>query len=170
MSIRAGRSLALAALITSLAACEAQRPPPALLMSGGLPISGSLAQARAAGFARCLPDTRTMRCQRAGVSFAGLGPFNAAVDLVGGDGAGGFDYLTLWHDTDQSALIKVADHLRSTGWSECLTPEGNRWEGQAIYQRQGAPIFVALDLSYWSKRRLTLYPAPAGAIPRCRPA
>jgi len=163
----AGRLLGVSvAAVLSLAACDEQRLPPKPLLVDGLPVSGSLADAQRAGFTACLPDTRSMRCRRNRVSYQGLGPFDAAVDLVGSDGAGGFDHLTLWHPSDQSALVAVTDKLRDAGWRECLRPAGSRWEGQAIYQRPGASVFAALDLSYWSNRRLTLYPVISGA-PRC---
>lgn len=151
----------------TLSACGPELKPPPPLIAEDLPISGSLADARGAGFTACRPDDRSVRCRRDGVRFAGMGPFNAAVDLRGGDGAGGFSMLTLWHDTDQSALVKVTDKLRREGWTECLAPVGERWAEQAIYQRAGAPIFVALDLSYWNKRRLMLHPATTPA-PRCK--
>lgn len=156
-------------LLAVLSSCGEERHPPAASMFGDLPVSGSLADAQRAGFIACIAGAVDMRCRREGVSFAGQGPFSAAVDLVGGDGAGGFDHLTLWHATDQSALVAIVDKLRTDDWSECLTPQGSRWEGQAIYQRTGAPIFVSLDLSYWSKRRLVIYPARPATIPKCRP-
>lgn len=137
-------------------------------MFGDLPVSGSLADARRAGFTACIPTNADMRCRREGVFFERQGPFSAAVDLDGGDGSGGFDHLTLWHSTDQSALIAITNKFRTDGWSECLTPDGSRWAGKAIYQHPGSPIFVALDLSYWSKRRLTVYPAVRANIPQCR--
>ncbi|WP_240309557.1 MULTISPECIES: hypothetical protein [Sphingomonas] len=164
------RAACLAPLLLALASCGGERAPPPSRTFSGLPVSGTLADARRLGFTACRPDTTDMRCRREGVMFAGKGPFSAAVDLVGSDGGGGFDHLTLWHDSDQSALVGAVDTLRDQGWSECLTPAGEHWQGEAIYQRRGAPVFVALDLSYWSKRRLTVYPATAGSIPTCRPS
>jgi hypothetical protein len=137
-------------------------------MFQGLPVSGTLVDAQRAGFKACVAATADMRCRREGVAFAKHGPFSGAVDLDGSDGAGGFDHLTLWHASDQSALIAVTDQLGNEGWSECLTPVGSRWQGEAIYQHPGSPVFVALDLSYWSKRRLTVYPATRGSVPACR--
>lgn len=154
--------------LTLLASCGEERRPPAALTFDHLPVSGSLADARRAGFTACRPDNVTMRCRKEGVFLWRHGPFSAAVDLHGGDGAGGFDHLTLWHPTDQSALVAVTSELHNQGWSECLTPVGSSWAGQAIYQQKGSPIFVALDLSYWSIRRLTIYPARGTNIPGCR--
>jgi len=156
-------------MLLALASCgEESRPPPASRLYGDLPVSGTLADARRAGFTACIADDADVRCRREGVFFERKGPFSAAVDLEGGDGAGGFDRLTLWHQTDQSALIAIVDKLRSEGWSECLTPMGARWADQAVYQRKGAPIFISLDLSYWSIRKLTVHPALSGSIPQCR--
>jgi hypothetical protein len=166
-----GRNLAPTLLLTLLlSACgdDPPAPPPPSMEFGGLPISGSLADAHRAGFANCVPDNVNMRCRRDGVMFEDQGPFDAAVDLVGSDGSGGFDHLTLWHAEDQDALVSIVRELRENGWSECLTPNGNNWGGQAIYQRQGSPIFISMDMSYWSKRRLRVYPARRGNIPQCR--
>jgi hypothetical protein len=102
------------------------------------------------------------------VFFRRHGPFSAAVDLQGGDGAGGFDHLTVWHSSDQSALVIITNVLRKEGWSECLKPVGSGWEGQAIYQREDAPIFIALDLTYWDRRTLKVFPAVPTQLPRCR--
>jgi hypothetical protein len=153
-----------------LSACSADRraPPPPSLKFSGLPISGSLADAHRAGFANCISDNVSMRCRRNGVMFEGQGPFDAAVDLVGGDASGGFDHLTLWHATDQNALVSIVRELQKNHWSECLTPNGSSWGGQAIYQHQGSPVFISMDMSYWSKRRLRVYPAGRGNIPKCR--
>lgn len=148
-----------------LTGCEQQRPPPPSLTFAGLPVSGGFPDAQRAGFTACFADNADMRCRRNGVMFERWGPFNAAVDLDGGDGSGGFDYLTLWHDTDQDALIDITDGLRNEGWAECFTANG-RWGGQAIYTHRGSPVFLSLDISYWSKRRLRVFPLSRG-IPRC---
>lgn len=141
-----------------LAGCTQQhRDPAPSLAFGGLPVSGSLADALRAGFNACIADNVSMRCRRNGVMLKGQGPYDAAVDLVGSDGSGGFDQLTLWNDTDQDALVDVTNELRREGWTECLTG-GNRGD-QAIYTRKDSPVFVSLDLSYWSKRRLRVIPA-----------
>ncbi|UUR07741.1 hypothetical protein [Sphingomonas glaciei] len=154
--------------LTLLASCGEAPQPPAAFLFDGLPVTGSLADARRAGFTACVSHNVEMRCRKEGVSFQRHGPFSAAVDLGGGDGGGGFDHLTLWHASDQSALVAIIDELRNGGWDECLTPLGSGWEGQAIYRRKDSPIFIALDLTYWDRRTLKVYPAMAANIPRCR--
>jgi hypothetical protein len=139
-----------------LVGCTQHRNPPSSMSFDGLPISGSLADARRAGFSDCIADNVSMRCRRNGVRLEGRGPFNAAVDLDGSDGSGGFDQLTLWHDQDQDALSVLVDELKRRGWKECFG--GGRWGDQAIYTRKGSPVFASMDLSYWSKRRLRVIP------------
>jgi hypothetical protein len=165
-----GQSAFLAPLLvlTLLASCGEERQPPAAFLFENLPVSGRLADARLAGFNACLSGNVDMRCRKEGVFFRRHGPFSAAVDLQGGDGAGGFDHLTLWHSSDQSALVAITNVLRDEGWSECLTPMGSGWEGQAIYQHKDSPIFIALDLTYWDRRTLKVFPAVPTKIPRCR--
>ena len=141
-------------------------PPPPPLWIGGLPVSGSLADARSAGFNRCIAYNTEMRCRRSGVMLLGQGPYSAAVDLAGSDGSGGFDHLILWHDGDQSALIAVTAVLERQGWRACYTGEG-RWGDQAIYTRTGAAMHFSMDLSYWAKRRLRVFPGPAVQSARC---
>jgi hypothetical protein len=98
-----------------------------------------------------------MRCRRNGVMFLGHGPFNAALDLNGGNGGGGFDQLTLWHDRDQNAAIPLVTALERQGWRECFTGEGHKGD-QAIYTRPGLPVRISMDLSYWGKRRIRVIP------------
>ena len=161
--------LAPCLMLVALASCGKESPPPPASMTyGGLPVSGSVADARRAGFTKCISDGDAVSCRREGMFLEGHGPFSAGVDLEGEDGAGGFSHLTLWHPTDQSALVAVTGKLRKQGWSECLTPEGSRWADQAIYQQKDAPVFIALELSYWSTRKLTVHPASPGNIPQCR--
>ena len=156
------------ALVLALTSCQdPQRTPPPLQRFADLPVSGTLADARRDGFTACVASNTAMRCRREGVRFEGQGPFSAAVDLPGADGSGGFDHLVLWHQTDQSALIAVVDRLRKAGWSKCLNPLGSRWADQAIYWQQGAPVFLSLDRSYWSSRRLMVYSATGTSLPRC---
>lgn len=155
-------------VLTLLASCHEARQPPTAFLFEGLPVSGSLTDAQRAGFTDCLSHNVEMRCRKEGVFFQRHGPFSAAVDLQGGDGEGGFDHLTLWHSSDQSALVKITNDLRDQGWDECLTPVGGGWEGRAIYQRKNSPIFIALDLTYWDRRTLKVYPAAAGKVPLCR--
>jgi hypothetical protein len=160
--------LASTLALTLLASCGEARQPPAAFSFEGLPLSGSLADARRAGFTDCLSHNVEMRCRKEGVFFQRHGPFSAAVDLQGGDGEGGFDHLTLWHSSDQSALVAITNVVRDQGWGECLTPVGSGWEGRAVYQRKSSPIFIALDLTYWDRRTLKVYPAASGKAPLCR--
>lgn len=146
--------------------CSEHRQPPAFQTYAGLPISGSLADANRVGFGSCISDESSMRCRRNGVMYLRHGPFNAAVDLNGEDGTGGFDHLTLWHDTDQDAVMSITDDLTSQGWHECITGTG-RWGDEATYTHKGSPVFLALDLSYWGKRRLRVFPVPRQGVPRC---
>lgn len=164
-----GRAAFLAPLLVSalLASCDEARQPPAALLFDNLPVSGSLADAQRSGFTACVSHNVTMRCRKEGVFFQRHGPFSAAVDLHGGEGAGGFDHLTLWHSSDQSALVAITNDLRKAGWSECLRAMGSGWKGQAIYRHADAPIFIALDLTYWDRRTLKVYPAVPTNIPRC---
>lgn len=165
-----GQSAFLAPLLflALLASCGEEQQPPAAFLFNDLPVSGSLADARRAGFNACLSSNVGMRCRKEGVFLLRHGPFSAAVDLQGGDGTGGFAHLTLWHSSDQSALVAITNVLRDEGWSECLKPVGSGWEGRAIYQHKGSPIFIALDLTYWDRRTLKVFPAATTKIPRCR--
>lgn len=150
------RALALA--LALLAGCGGpERPPPPPLWFEGLPVGGSLADALKGGFRQCIEDTIEMRCRRAGVMLLGHGPYSAALDLVGSDGAGGFDHLILWHDRDQNAFFALTKALERQGWRPCYTGQGNRGD-QAIYTRAGAPVKFSMDLSYWGKRRLRVMP------------
>jgi hypothetical protein len=150
-----------------LAGCGGpDRPPPPPLLFEGLPVSGSLQDAHRSGFTSCWEDTTEMRCRRWGVMFLGFGPFNAALDLNGSNGGGGFDQLTLWHDRDQNAAIPVGNALERQGWQVCFTGEGSRGD-QAIYTRPNAPVRISMDLSYWGKRRLRVIPQWNDRDARC---
>ena len=150
-----------------LAACGPERHPPARLMFGGLPVRGSIADARAAGFTDCVqPDWDSLRCRRHKVVFQGAGPYEAAVDLVGHDGGGGFDQLILWHGQDQYAVYKITDVLDRQGWTNCSTGDGERGD-QIVYSHAGAPVRMSMDLSYWGKRRLRVLPASNTRERRC---
>jgi hypothetical protein len=141
-----------------LAGCGGpDRPPPPPLSFEELPVSGSLKDALSAGFTSCREDTTEMRCRRGGVMFLGFGPFNAALDLNGSNGGGGFDQLILWHDRDQSAAIPIGAALERQGWRSCFTGEGDRGD-QAIYTHPRARVRISMDLSYWGKRRLRVIP------------
>jgi hypothetical protein len=159
--------MALAFALALLAGCGGPvRPPPPPLWFEGLPVSGSLADARKAGFGGCVEDRAKMRCRRGGVMLLGQGPYDAALDLVGSGGGGGFDQLTLWHDKDQGAVIAVTAALERQGWRSCLTGEGDKGD-QAIYVLEGAPVRISMDISYWAKRRLRVLPAGNKREPGC---
>jgi hypothetical protein len=144
--------------VALLAGCRGpDHPPPPPNFFDGLPVSGSLDDALQAGFTRCRSEWTEMRCRRDSVMLLGQGPFNAAVDLDGGNGGGGFAQLTLWHDRDQSAVISVGALLERHGWRTCYTGAGRRGN-QAIYTREGAHVRFSMDLSYWGKRRLRIIP------------
>ncbi|CAN5428790.1 hypothetical protein BH10PSE15_BH10PSE15_12630 [soil metagenome] len=87
----------------------------------------------------------------------GTGPYEAALDLVGSDGSGGFDQLLLWHDSDQYAVYAVTDVLEKQGWRSCNTGTDDHGD-QNIYTHAGVPVRVSMDLSYWGKRRLRVIP------------
>lgn len=149
--------------------CDADGPPPPHLTFGGLPVSGSLADAQRRGFTACFnPDAIRMRCRRHAVMLAGQGPYEAAIDLSGGRGRGGFDQLTLWHDRDQYAVYKIRDALKNQGWRYCYTGTDQRGD-QVIFSRKGVPVRISMDLSYWGKRRLRLIPEWNQREERCTP-
>lgn len=165
-----GARLLAALSLALLSACEQVRAPPPLLMFDGLPIAGGPADARRAGFTACVNlDAVHIRCRRDGVIVANTGPFVAAVDLDGSSGAGGFDQLTLWHDTDNDAVFKLAAALEQSGWRKCFTGNGRAGD-QAIYTRNGSPVWMSMDISYWSKRRLRIIPDSEQRGHRCAPA
>jgi hypothetical protein len=132
--------------------------PPIHVAFGALPVSGSLADARRAGFGDCIErNPSSMRCSRHGVTFEGAGPYEAAVDLVGSDGSGGFDELTLWHDKDQDAIFEITRTLDAQGWKSCSTGTDEKGD-QAIYTHDGANVRISMDISYYGKRRLRIIP------------
>jgi len=162
------RTLGLAAALLC-AGCEADRPPPPTSSFGGLPVSGSFADAQRAGFTNCFnADAMRVRCRRHGVMLAGQGPFEAAVDLLGSGGGGGFDEITLWHDRDSYAVYKIRDALKGKGWRYCFTGTDHMGD-QALYTRPDVPVLLSMDLSYWGKRRLRLIPVWKHKEPRCTP-
>lgn len=164
---RFGRALALAAALP-LAACGPGRPPPPGLLFEELPVSGGPDVARRAGFTWCIEFANSRRCRRKGVTLAGQGPYEAAVDLRGGDGAGGFDQLTLWHDMDQHAVYAVGDVLERRGWRSCYTTTGRgAWGDQKVYTHPRSHVVIATDLSYWIKRRLRVIPVWNPRKPVC---
>lgn len=165
---RSPRRTALLAVLL-LAACAPVRPPPPPMTYAGLPISGSLAVARRAGFTDCFAmDAAAMRCRRHDVWIEGQGPYEAAVDLVGADGEGGFDQLILWHDRDQYAVYAAADAFERQGWRSCYTGDDSRGD-QDIYFHPAARFRVSMDMSYYGKRRLRLIPNWNDRERRCTP-
>jgi hypothetical protein len=152
-----------------LAGCspEPHRSPPARVAFEGFPISGSLMDAQRAGFTACVERTpRTMRCIRSDVMFEGAGPYMAAIDLVGGDGGGGFDQLTLWHDEDQYALFEITKALDARGWRNCSTGTDEKGD-QMIYTHGGVDVLISMDISYYGKRRLRIIPGWNRKQQRC---
>ncbi|WP_226896076.1 hypothetical protein [Polymorphobacter sp. PAMC 29334] len=162
---------ATVAVFLAFAGChQPVRNPPPSVSYDGLPVSGPMIDAKRAGFNDCVDlDTVHIRCRRHGVMVGDAGPYEAAVDLAGSSGEGGFDQLTLWHDSDNNAVFKLTQALEASGWSRCLTGNG-RTGDQAIYMRKGAPVRVSMDISYWSKRRVRLIPQWNQQEAHCTPA
>jgi hypothetical protein len=151
-----------------LVGCGPAPPPPPALLFEGLPVSGSNVTATRACFNRCIDFGGSVRCRRDAVSLGGAGPYNAAVDLRGGDGREGFDHLTLWHDRDQYAVYGVSEMLTRRGWRSCYTSiDGGQSGDQMIFSRPGALVSITMDLSYWMKRRVRVFPAWSRARPTC---
>ena len=145
------------------------RAPPRLTF-GGLPVSGSLADAISMGFNDCFQmNASEMRCRRRGVFFQGHGPYEAAIDLAGGDGRGGFDQVILWHDWDQYAVYAIGDAFEELGWRNCSTYNNDRGD-QVIYMHQDASFRVSMDMSYYGKRRVRLIPEWNTSERRCKPS
>lgn len=157
-AIRALLLIATLAIALAGTACTPVRAPPPTVVFAGLPVSGRLADARGAGFTECVDlDSVHIRCRRHGVMVATAGPYDAAVDLVGSHGEGGFDQVTLWDDRDNDTVFRLATALEAAGWRKCLTGDGRAGD-QAIYTLPGAPVRASMDISYWGKRRLRLIP------------
>ena len=145
-------------IVLLLAGCGRDPAPPPRATFAGLPVSGSMADAKRAGFTHCVQaDWFSLRCRRHDVTVWGAGPYEAAVDLTGHDGGGGFDQLTLWHDRDQYAVYKITDVLDAQGWDHCSTGTDDRGD-QIVYTHPGVRMRISMDLSYWGKRRLRLLP------------
>jgi len=145
---------------------EPDAPPPANLAFEGLPVAGDLAFARNTGFTRCMELGRYLRCRREGVEFGGGGPYHAAVDAVGREGVSGFHELSLWSETDQSALSRVGNAMVADGWQECRTGEEDRGD-QRILTKAGSPVRISIDITYWGKRRLRILPERGQATGHC---
>lgn len=141
----------------SEAAKEAPVAPSAIFE--GLPLSGNLATALAAGFGNCLEDSKGIRCRKEGVKLLGVGPISAAVDLAGTPAR--FDHVTLWHPTDQGLVLDLKPQLERSGWQSCLTPDAERlWHPPS-------PLRIAIDTNYWGSRRLVISAPPPAAEPYC---
>ena len=151
-----------------VAACQpAVRHPPPSLAFAGLPVSGSASDARrSTGFTDCVDlDAVHVRCRRHGVMVDGHRAVTKRRSTSrGSDGAGGFDHLTLWHDTDNDALFTLAAALEHDGWQRCLTGDGRAGD-QAVYTRAGSPVRLSLDISYWGKRRMRVIPSAGSRGP-----
>ncbi len=140
------------------AGCAPDPPPPPPARFGGLPVSGSLGTALNSGFTACVNvDAISLRCRRHGVKLLGQGPFEAALDLRGSKGQSGFSNLTLWHDEDQRALYQVLPPLMKGGWRFCYTGT-ERAGDQAVFTHPDRPFSVYMDISYWGKRRIRVFP------------
>ena len=150
-----------------LAGCEPRHVPEPLLRFEGLPVRGSIADAKREGFPWCVTQTRTLRCRREGVMVMGQGPYTAAADLYHKDGSGGFDKLTLWHPYDQRAVSEVGKVLKAQGWQLCRTGPNERHGDQEIYRKAGAPVRFSIDLSYYGKRRIRLIPERGQPTGKC---
>lgn len=139
-----------------------QAKAPALRPSAvfeGLPLSGNLATALAAGFGDCLADNIVLRCTKRQVRVMGVGPVLAAVDI--GLKSRRFDHVTLWHRTDQSLLLELRPLLGTSGWRSCLTADEER------FWRPPNPIRIAIDTNYWANRRAVLSAPPPVRQPYC---
>ena len=150
-----GRAAMLGLLLTG---CTPDRPPPSPVQFSGLPASGSLALAKRSGFTSCINmNAVSLRCRKHRVMFLGQGPYEAAVDLRGDKGQSGFDHLVLWHDEDQRALYDALIPLHRKGWRACITGT-ERAGDQAIFTLPGAPVWISVDITYYGKRRLRIFP------------
>jgi hypothetical protein len=164
-----GRAVAIALLCGG---CTPNRPPPPTLMFAGLPVSGNLDAAVRSGFTYCFNmDAINLRCRRHGIMFYGHGPYEAAVDLRGGYGESGFNHLTIWHDNDHEALYEVLVPLYREGWRFCHTGIGHAGD-QAIFTHKNIPFRISLDISFYGKRRLRVFPtsSPQRLSSACIPA
>lgn len=149
-----------------LAGCTPHRQPPPSRSFHGLPVSGTLADARRAGFTRCISDPVSMRCRLSGIRVEGQGPYEAAVDLVGSDGNGGFDVLTIWCDRGETALFDAGEALERDGWRSCILGHGDVGE-QQVFTHPRVSFFYTMDISYWMHRRLRLIPIAGKVKPPC---
>ncbi len=158
---------ALMMAFASLSSCESApvAPPPPNIAFDGLPVTGTRAFAEGLGFSPCADTGSALRCRRVGVMLLGTGPYEGAVDVARRQEAG-FRQLTLWHDTDQSAIFKATEALGTQGWQRCRTGSEDRGD-QEIWTKPGAPVRFSMDLSYWGKRRLRVLPEAGQPIGKC---
>jgi len=162
-----GRHGALVTLLL-MAGCSEYQPPAPFTSFDGIPVSGSLADARYAGFNSCFSGPAYIRCKRHGVMIEGQGPYDAAVELGEGDGSKGFSYVTVSSEKDQNALIAVQNALIRNGWNYCYT--GKEMKGdQAIFTRDGDHVTLSMDISYSFTRRLRIFPGWNKNKPVCPP-
>ncbi|MBO9574453.1 MAG: hypothetical protein J7494_01830 [Sphingobium sp.] len=129
-------------------------------------VAGNLRDALAAGFISCVDFKVTLRCRRKDLTLMGFGPFDAAVDLAGGDGRGGFNQLTLWHIGSQDVPVDVSQYLEGHGWDSCMTSRGN-WGDQHIFMRKGSRVRISIDISYYGRRRIRVIPEWNRSGPAC---
>lgn len=162
-----GRIIGSMLALLALSGCGAEPPPeppvePVAIFEG-LPLSGNLATALAAGFGDCLDGTKGLRCRKDGVMLMGEGPFSAAVDLDKPvpDREPRFDQVTVWHSRDQSAVLALSPLLARAGWTSCLTPDAER------FWRPPSPLRIAIDTNYWGSRRLVISAPPPNPTPYC---
>lgn len=162
-----GRPILLTLALLALGGCgENPAPEPAAKPSAifeGLPLSGNLATALAAGFGNCLDGTKGLRCRKDGVMLMGVGPLSAAIelDVATKQGKPRFDRVTLWHARDQSAVLALSPLLTRAGWQSCLTPDAER------FWHPPSPLRIAIDTNYWGSRRLIVSAPPPNSIPYC---
>jgi len=157
--------LGLAVLMAVLASACSPTPPPPDLAYEGLPVNGGQAFAEKLGFKPCFKTSNALRCRKEGVTLFGQGPFRGAVDLREGEGSG-FYQLTLWHDSDQDAVLALNPVLKAQGWQLCRTGQEDRGD-QEIWTRKGSPVRISTDISYWGKRRLRILPEQGQPTGRC---
>jgi len=174
MKIQGSSKAGIAALmvVLSLSGChktavadedpQERKPLPAPFFEG-LPLSGNLATARKAGFGACLDGTKGMRCRKEGVMVMGVGPLSAAVDLDAApiEAPARFDHVTLWHATDQGAVLDLGERLKNADWQSCLTPDEER------YLHLPSPVRIAIDTNYWGIRRVVISAPPPAAKTYC---
>lgn len=157
----------LVAAVVCLASCDPTppAPPPPNVAFDGLPVTGTRAFAVGRGFTPCADTGSALRCRRGGVMLLGAGPYEGAVDVARRQEAG-FRHLTLWHDTDPSAVFKVTEALAAKGWQRCRTGSENQGD-QEIWTKPGASVRFSMDLSYWGKRRLRILPEAGQPTGKC---